>query len=119
MWEQICGHFGELAIRKWVTSTDLFQENFPHIFLALRKIHTQDINTPDQFKHILGLSGLKHLFTFILTSGASLSHPYVSGEGKKIWYEVKNVSIGALDRSVPASVNRTNRIKGEFPATRW
>ena len=48
---------------------------------------------------------------FILASVASLSHPYVSGEGKKIWYEGKNVSIGALDRSVPASVNRTNRIK--------
>ena len=48
---------------------------------------------------------------FILTSITSLSHPYVSGGGKKIWYEGKNVSIGALDRSVSASVNRTNRIK--------
>ena len=48
---------------------------------------------------------------FILTSITSLSHPYVSGGGKKIWYEGKNVSIGPLDRSVSASVNRTNRIK--------
>ena len=30
---------------------------------------------------------------------------------KKNWCEGKNVSIGALDRSVSASVNRTNRIK--------